>query len=187
MAKKKSEPKTDKLEREYVIPIRNKIKHAVRYKKTPKAMKTIKEFLVRHMKVRDRDLSKVKIDGYLNEAVWQRGIKNPPHKIRVRAVKDGDIIRAELVDYPTKLKFKKARADKKALEALEKGKKKKVPKEEVKPAEKTDEEKKVEKEKAKAGADVTQKLEKAAAKKGKQQVGGKTKAPKRQIRKALAK
>ncbi|MBU2053163.1 MAG: 50S ribosomal protein L31e [Nanoarchaeota archaeon] len=194
MAKKKSEAKADKIEREYVIPLRRKVKHAVRYKKTPKAIRTIKEFLAKHMKVYDRDLKKIKIDGYLNEAVWRRGIKNPPHKIKVKAVKDGDIVRAELVDYPTKLKFKKLRLikrDQTAQDTLDKntlkGTRKKVVKEDVKPMEKTDEEKREEKEKAQAGAEVMQKMEKAAAKTAKHQAGGKTKLPKRERRMALAK
>ena len=205
---KKSEPKTEKIEREYIIPLRKRFKHVPRYKKTPKAIKTIKEFLVRHMKIRDRDLSKIKIDGYLNEAVWQKGIKNPPSKIKVKALKKGDIIRVELVDFPEKLKFKKLRLEKieKAGEEIAK-KKKKVEKE--KPEDKEEVEKKLEekkvdtedkkssvpqkskiseeRKKAKAGEEATKKLEKAAAKKAKHQVGGKTKQPKRQIRKALAK
>jgi len=188
MAKKKSETKVDKLEREYVIPLRRKVKHAVRYKKTPKAIRTIKEFLVKHMKVYDRDLKKIKIDGFLNEAIWGRGIKNPPHKIKVKAVKEGDIVRAELVDYPTKLKFKKLRLikrDQTAQDTLDK--KKKIPKVDEKIEGKTDEEKKEEKEKAQAGADAMQKMEKAAAKTTKHQVGGKTKLPKRERRMALAK
>ena len=59
---KKTEPKTEKIEREYIIPLRARGKAVPRYKKTPKAIKTIKEFLARHMKIKDRDLSKIKID-----------------------------------------------------------------------------------------------------------------------------
>ena len=36
MAEKKT--KTEKTEQEYVIPLREKYRHAVRYKKTPKAI-----------------------------------------------------------------------------------------------------------------------------------------------------
>ena len=39
------------LEREYVIPLRARYQHVARYKKTPKAIKTVKEFLVKHMKI----------------------------------------------------------------------------------------------------------------------------------------
>ena len=190
MAKKKSETKADNLEREYIIPLRKRFQHVARYKKTPKAIKTIKEFLVKHMKIYDRDLKKIKIDGYLNEAIWGRGIKNPPHKIKVKAVKEGDIVKVELVDYPTKLKFKKLRLIKREKAGEDVAKKKKAPKAEEKTAEtveETEKKKAEEKEKAHAGADAMQKIEKAAAKTAKHQTGGKTKLPKRERRMALAK
>ena len=96
---KKTEVKIEKIEREYVIPLREKCRPVPRYKKTPKAIKTIKEFLVRHMKIRDRDLKKIRLDGYLNEAVWAKGIKKPPIKVKVKAIKEGEIVRVELADH----------------------------------------------------------------------------------------
>ena len=50
------------------------------------------------MKIRDRDLKKIKIDMYLNETLWFRGIRNPPARIRVRAIRKGDLVRVELVE-----------------------------------------------------------------------------------------
>lgn len=108
----KTEIKTEKLEREYIIPLRKKTQIVPRYKKTNKAVKTVKEFLARHMKIRDRDLNKIKINRYLNEALWARGIKNPPLRIKVKAIKEGEIVRVELVDFSNKLKFKKLREEK---------------------------------------------------------------------------
>ena len=201
---KKTEIKTEKLEREYVIPLREKVRVVPRYKKTNKAVKTVKEFLVRHMKVRDRDLSKIKIDKYLNEALWFRGIRKPPHKIKVKAVKEGEIVRAELSDMPDKLKFKKAREEKhlqKAKDMLE-GKKTKMekakevmgkPAEEAAPKEgeekQTEEQKVEEKEKKSAVVEAGAKIEKAAAQKTKHstQAAGKQTQQKHQVRKALAK
>lgn len=122
---KKEEIKKDKIEREYVIPLREKCRPVARYKKTNKAVKSVKEFLARHMKIRDRDLNKIKLDIHLNEFLWARGIKNPPHKVKVKAVKEGGKVNVELVDYPTNLKFKKARLEKRestAKENLEKNK-----------------------------------------------------------------
>ena len=122
MAKKNE---TEKIEREYVIPLRKQVKKVPRYKKANKAIRTIKEFLVRHMKIYDKDLNKIKLDKFLNEFVWFKGIKNPPYKIKVKAMKEGDIVRVELVDMPGKLKFKKAREEKrdqKAMEIVEKKK-----------------------------------------------------------------
>jgi large subunit ribosomal protein L31e len=178
-------------EREYIIPLRRKWKNVPRYKRANKAIRTIREFLVRHMKIRDRDLEKIKIDKYLNEAVWFRGIRKPPVKIRVKAVKEGDIIRVEAAELSEKLKFKKSRLEKreqKAMEVISKKKAAMKPEEKLEEkVEKTEEEKKEEKEKAKAGEEVTKELGREAAKKVKH--GDKTikRQPKRQQRKALAK
>jgi len=104
-----AETKSDKIEREYIIPLRHRWKIVPRYQRTNKAVKAVKEFLVRHMKIRDRDLDKIKIDKYLNETLWHRGIKNPPAKIKVLAIKEGDIVRVKAVDMPQNIKFKKLR------------------------------------------------------------------------------
>ncbi len=122
MAEKKS---TEKIEREYTIPLREGSRPVPRYKKTPKAVKTIKEFLVRHMKIRDRDLKKIKIDMDLNEVLWKRGIKKHPHKIKVKVVKEGDIVRVYAIDVPDKQKFRKIREDKKYKEREEEREKRK--------------------------------------------------------------
>lgn len=120
MAEKAKTTKTEKIEREYVIPLREKCRPVPRYKKTPKAIKSMKEFLVKHMKIRDRDLKKIKIDKYLNEQVWERGIKKPLHKVKVKVVKEGDIVRVYAADLPKKLGFKKAREERKEKAAVEK-------------------------------------------------------------------
>jgi len=201
---KETKPRTE-LEREYVIPLRKKYQHVVRYKKTPKAVKAVKEFLARHMKIRDRDLKKIKLDKYLNEYLWFRGIKKPPIKVKVKAIKEGNIVRVELLDIPEKLKFKKLREEKRektAKEIVEKRKglmqkakesrekKPETQKSEVSEAAKSESsggEDFEAKEKAKAGGESTKEMEKAIAKQMKHQSGGKTKQPKRQQRKALAK
>ena len=199
----KSQNAGAKIEREYVIPLREKVRVVPRYKKTNKAVKSVKEFLARHMKIRDRDLSKIKIDKYLNEALWNRGIRKPPHKIKVKAVEEGGIVNVSLAEVPTKLKFKKAREEKilqKAKELLE-GKKSKMAK--VKEGmrggekpEKSEEEKKEgeekkeeEKEKKSAVVEAGAKMEKAAAQSEKKsaKAAGKQTQQKHQVRKALAK
>jgi len=123
MAKKEIQ---NKVEREYIIPLRKQYQKTPRYKKTPKAIRTVKEFLVQHMQVRDRDLRKIKLDKKLNEMIWIRGIKNPPHKVKVRAVKEGDIIRVYAVDLPPTLHFKKLREEKLSSTAKEMSEKKKT-------------------------------------------------------------
>jgi len=181
---KKTEIKTEKIEREYVIPLRKQVKKVPRYKKANKAIKTIKEFLVRHMKIYDKDLNKIKLDKFLNEFVWFRGIRNPPHKIKVKAIKEGEIVRVELAEMPDKLKFKKAREekrDKKSQEIVEKKKSmmQKAKESMQKPAEKKSEEEKVEeKEKKAAVVEAGKESEKAKAKESKHTV--KAKSPKQE-------
>ncbi|MEK6896960.1 MAG: 50S ribosomal protein L31e, partial [Nanoarchaeota archaeon] len=99
-------------EREFIIPLRRKFIKTAEYRRAPKSIRAIKEFLVRHMKLYDRDLKKIKVDKYLNEFIWRRGIKNPPSKIKVKAVADGEFIRAELAELTEKLRFKKERLEK---------------------------------------------------------------------------
>jgi len=196
MAKKKTEEKKIEVEREYVIPLRDKCRVVPRYKKTPKAVKTIKEFVARHMKVYDRDLNKIKLDISLNEFLWNRGIKNPVHKIRVKVVKEGENIRVNLVDIPDKIKFKLAKVEKiekAADEVAKKKKSEKVAPEGVPPKadegvkEKSEEEIKEEGEKKAAVVEAGVEMEKAAAKQMKHVEGGKNKEPKRQQRMALQK
>ena len=192
--------KTEKLEeeKEYVIPLRAKWKKVPRYKRASKAIKTIKEFLVRHMRIRDRDLTKIKIDKYLNEAIWLRGIKKPPKKIKVKVKKDGDLVKVEIYDMPDKLKFKKARLEKREEKAQDfldhkKAAAKKLEdkvKEQVPATEETtkeaEEKKKEEDEKKAAVVEAGEEQTKKAAKQAKHQTKT-SKQPKRQQRKALAK
>jgi large subunit ribosomal protein L31e len=162
---------SDKLEREYTIPLRHRWKIVPRYKRTNKAVKAVKEFLVRHMKIRDRDLDKIKIDKYLNEILWQRGIRSPPSRIKVLAVKEGDIVRVTAVDMPKSMKFKKLRKEKVESTAKQVAKKKKAEKEaeaaEAPKIEENAEKKEEEKENKAAVVEAGKEIEKADAKKEK--------------------
>ncbi len=139
-----AEAKTDKIEREYIIPLRRKWMHVACYRRTGKAIKAIKEFIAHHMKVPDRNLNKVKLDVYFNNDFWFRGMKHPPAKIKVKAVKEGDIVKVGFVEIPQHVKF----LIKKHKVTHQKSEKKVEVKEEVK--EEKIEEKKVEIEKEKA-------------------------------------
>lgn len=162
------------LEREYNIPLRIKCAKVPRYKRANKAIRTIKEFLARHMRVEDRDLRKVKIDKFLNHEVWFRGIRHPPAKIKVKAkkLKNGDVY-AELAEIPEKIKYDVER-EKKKLEAETKaekgGEKKAEEKEEENP-----EEKKEAEEKKESVVEAGLKRAKIAAHEIKHEVGGKKK------------
>ncbi len=161
MAEKTNETK---IEREYIIPLRKRWNIVPRYKRTNKAVKTVKEFLVKHMKIRDKDLDKIKIDKRLNELLWNRGIRNPPSKIKVKAVKEGDIVRVEASELPNKIKFKKLREEKLINEGKEVAKKRKAEKAvEEKTGEQTPEKKNEEKEDKAAVVESGKEIEKSKA------------------------
>lgn len=69
------------------------------------------------MKVYDRDLRKIKTEIDLNNEIRFRGMKKPPAKIRVKAIKlDNGVVKVELVDIPAHIKFKRLRQEKKKAE-----------------------------------------------------------------------
>ncbi|MBT6690239.1 50S ribosomal protein L31e [archaeon] len=130
VAKPKKEKNVDakvELEREYIVPMRKGFMNVPHYRRAKKAVKTLKEFMVRHMNVRDNDTRKIKVDIHLNNEIWFRGIKKPLHKIKVNAKKIDGIVYVTLADPADYVKFKMAR-EAKALVAAEAGKK------DVKPA-----------------------------------------------------
>jgi len=67
-------------------------------KRAPKALRILRSFIERHMKVgararkteeeEEEEAGKLVISNEVNEKIWRRGIEKPPRKIRVRAVKD---------------------------------------------------------------------------------------------------
>jgi large subunit ribosomal protein L31e len=80
-------------ERIYTIPLR-RAWIAPRKKRTPRAMRIIRGFVQRHMKVEtevkgeEEEEGRLVISNEVNERLWSRGIEKPPRNIRVRAVKD---------------------------------------------------------------------------------------------------
>lgn len=136
MAEKVKEDKIV-LEREYIVPLRRKFAHTPQYKRTPKAIRALKIFIAKHMKVDSRDTDKVKLDKYVNEELWFKGIRKPLAKIKVKAKKfESGIVTVELAEIPQFLKWKIDREKRKAEES-EKGKP-------VEKEQKTEEEKKEE-------------------------------------------
>lgn len=103
------------IERIYVVPLR-KIKIGRSSLAAPRALKQVRNYLTKHMKVGRDD---VWIDDSLNRELWSRGKYKIPSKIRVRAVKFEDgVVEATLPE----LGVKKSRR-----EILKEEKEKKVP------------------------------------------------------------
>lgn len=89
------------MERVYTINLYKEWKKVPVWKRTKKSIKAIKEFLSRHMKTSP---NKIKIDNWVNREIWKNSIKNPPKKIRIKAIKDEKgFIKVELLEKPKKL------------------------------------------------------------------------------------
>jgi large subunit ribosomal protein L31e len=185
--KAKVETTEKRIEKEFIIPLRSTFKKTVRYKRVPKSIKAIKLFLLRHMKVYDRDLKKIKIDKYLNEFIWARGIRSPPSKVKVKAFIEGDFIRVELTELSEKLKFKKEKLERRENKSVATTPKKKEAEKPAEPTEKTEEAKAEEKEKKSAVVEAGKMMEKTSAKQAKHMGKEKPMQPKRQRRMALQK
>ena len=103
MAKKEEKAKIV-LERTYNVPLRESWLKSPRYRRAKKAMTALREFLSKNMKGKE-----VKIGPHLNLKVWEKGIQNPPHHVKVTAIKyDNGIVRSELVGFPVEIEGKKA-------------------------------------------------------------------------------
>src|SRR3989338_997434 len=88
------------VEQTYNIPLRSEVMKAPRYKRAKKAVRAVREFLIRHSGSSDIRLGK-----HLNEKLWQQGIKNVPHFIKVDTIKDGKgTVTAELFGAPKEAK-----------------------------------------------------------------------------------
>jgi len=100
MAEEKKKTSKVVLEREHTIPLRRKFLLSPKYKRTKKAVKTVREYLVKHMKSDD-----IKLGKYLNKELWKHGIKNPPHHVTVIAKKDDQgVVSAEIKGAPVEKK-----------------------------------------------------------------------------------
>ena len=115
----KQETNSVVLEREYVVPLRRSMDKVASYRRAERAISEIRKFMLRHMKVYDKDEKKIKISKWVNEAIWERSIKNPPSKIKVKAVKYSlGNIEVELAELPKKALMAKQKEEKLKEEAM---------------------------------------------------------------------
>ena len=104
-------------EKVYTIPLRKAFRKA-HHKRVPYATRLVRSYLQTHMKTEN-----VKLGSKLNDQLWERSIGNPPRKVRVKAVREGNLVRAELmghdyVEFKAKPKTEKKDAKEKLLERL---------------------------------------------------------------------
>lgn len=142
-----------KLERIYTIPLRKAFDY-LRTRRTERAVKLVREFVAKHMKV---ELDNVRISEGVNSMLWRDSIEKPPRRIKVRVVREGENARAWVIGEEEAVK-KAAEEAKKAGDAkAKKGSPEKKP--EVRP-----EAKKEEKKDAGDGKGAAEKKEAAAPK-----------------------
>ena len=111
--------------------------HVPKYKRAKKAITTLRVFMIKHMKAIKDEKGRIqlKVGKYLNEEIWKRGMRNPPHHVKVDAKKDDKgLVTVELVGAPKeeekKPKKKETKEEKK--EEAEKKEKQKQALEELK-------------------------------------------------------
>lgn len=103
-AEEEAPPKREKEEEEFVeeriytIPLRRAWIMPPN-KRAPRAVRIIKAFVQRHMKVgeaaveeegEEKEGGRIIISNEVNEVIWSRGIGKPPRKLRIRAAKDAE-------------------------------------------------------------------------------------------------
>jgi len=95
MAEDKDKEKEFK-EQVYTIPLRDLLR-CPRTKRAPKAIKLIREYVVRHSKAQPEN---VWIDKEVNELIWARGIEHPPNKVTLKVawVEGEDLVEVLLPD-----------------------------------------------------------------------------------------
>lgn len=86
------------VERTMTVNLRRHYIDTPMYKRAKKAGSALRQHIMQHMKATD-----VKIGKYLNLKMWERGIRNPAHKVTFIAKKDDKgVVYAEIANIPVK-------------------------------------------------------------------------------------
>lgn len=107
-------------ERIFTFNLRQAFEKGPRYKRTKKAINKLRSLVVRHMKCEN-----VAIGHQLNSKLWEHGNRNPPSKIKVKAMKEQvekekgkpiEVVHVDMVDVQFKQEEPK-KQPKKVIEA----------------------------------------------------------------------
>ncbi len=83
------------LERIYTVPLSRAYNYSERYR-VWFAMKLLRAFLARHMKVEPES---VRLSAGINDLMWTHGMSRPPRKLKLKVSKDsGGMVRAVLLE-----------------------------------------------------------------------------------------
>lgn len=93
-------------EKTFNVPLRKGFIQYPKHKRAKRAIATLKKFLEKHMKT-----EQVKLGPMLNKKLWERGIRNPPHHVKVTVFRDEEEVKAELFGH--KFPEKKEKKEKK--------------------------------------------------------------------------
>jgi large subunit ribosomal protein L31e len=99
------------MEKIFTIPLRKDFLKAPKWKRTNRSVRTVKDFLKRHMKVEE-----VKLNAELNESLWERGSKSPPSKIKIHSTIKEGVAWANLVEHKITIPEKEEKEKKKEKE-----------------------------------------------------------------------
>lgn len=119
---------TRKLERIYTVPLRKAFDY-LGTRRTVRAVKLLRAFLARHMKV---DEEEVRLSPGVNSTLWRDSIGKPPRRIKVRVTLSDGRVTAWMSGEE---EAQKAEAEAKKKAAAEKGKKEAERKKAQKPSE----------------------------------------------------
>ena len=98
-------------ERTMTVDLRKDFVDTPLYKRAKKAVTSLREHIMQHTKA-----TEVKIGKHLNLKMWERGMRNPAHKVTFVVTKDDKgVVTAELANIPVK-KQKPAKAASKKTE-----------------------------------------------------------------------
>ena len=101
----------DKIERIYTVPLGDAYEY-IRTKRARRAVSILRQFLSRHMKAGEDDIS---ISNKLNANIWERGIQKPPRRVKIRVIKQAGKVKAFLTDEKTEPEPKKGEPKKEEL------------------------------------------------------------------------
>ena len=101
-------------EKIFIVPLRRGTQKAPMYRRSKKAVNVLREYVAKHMKT-----DQVRIGMSINLKIWERGIKNPPHKLKIVVTKNeegvatAELFGAEIKKKPEAKNAKAKKADEK--------------------------------------------------------------------------
>lgn len=107
--------------REYNIPLRKEFQKAPVYKRANRAVSALRQFLIHHMKSEN-----IIIAGEVNEFIWKRGMKHPPHHVPVTVAVEDSKVLVSLRKQSSKREGKKKLKSDLKLEEIQKKKEEKL-------------------------------------------------------------